>query len=246
MVIEGNDLHSHPVEVGVTQGSAVFPILFAIHTTGAMKSVEERVHAVEGLSFVDDIGWVSNGKNAKEGVMKLASSHTETIEWANRRDLQFNTAKTEAALLTCRRGHKKHLWPKLRVLIRVGDSCVRFNKEATEWLGVWIDSGVMFKEHHNRCGKKHWTVESQLRVLTRMRWIVSERVTAIAVAGVQETAPYSNEFWWDPKDISRRDHSEHLLNGHARSTLGALPTTPLGPLTRDSGPTPAPVAPDSR
>jgi len=36
------------------------------------------------------------------------------------------------------------------------------------------------------------------------------------------------------------------MNRQARSTLGALPTTPLGPLMRDSAPTPASVDLDSR
>jgi len=55
MVIEGNVLQSHPVDAGVPQGSPVSPILFAIHTAGLIKWVEERVQA-EGLSFVDDLG----------------------------------------------------------------------------------------------------------------------------------------------------------------------------------------------
>ena len=46
------------------------------------------------------------------------------MQWASRRDLQFDTAKTEAALFTRRRGHKMHLRPKLTAKIKVGDSFV--------------------------------------------------------------------------------------------------------------------------
>jgi len=41
MVIEGNVLQSDPVEAGVPQGSPVLPILFAIHSAGLIKWVEE-------------------------------------------------------------------------------------------------------------------------------------------------------------------------------------------------------------
>jgi len=130
MVIKGNVLQSHPVEAGVPQGSPVSPILFAIHAAGLIKWVEERVQA-EGLSSVDDLGWVATGKDVNQAVKKLEACAAESIEWASRRDLQLNTAKTEAALFTHRRGHKKHLQPKLTAKIKVGDGFVRFNKEAT-------------------------------------------------------------------------------------------------------------------
>jgi len=42
MIIEGNVLHSHPMEAGIPQGSPVSPILFAINTTGLITLVEEK------------------------------------------------------------------------------------------------------------------------------------------------------------------------------------------------------------
>ena len=84
MVIEGEVLHSHSVDAGVPQGSPVSPILFAIHTTGLTKWVEERVHGVEGLSFVDDLGWVATGKDENQVVRKLEACAAQSIEWASR------------------------------------------------------------------------------------------------------------------------------------------------------------------
>jgi len=148
MVIEGNVLQSHPVEAGGPQGSLVSPILFAIHTAGLITWVEERVQA-ERLSCLDDLGWVATGKDVNQVVERLEACAAESIEWANRRDLQVDTAKTEAALFTCRRGHKKHLQPKLTAKIKVGNSFVRFNKEATRWLGVGMDANLTFKHQQN-------------------------------------------------------------------------------------------------
>jgi len=82
MVIEGNVLHSDPGEAGVPRRSPLSPILFAIHTAGLTKWVEERVQA-EGLSVVDDLGWVATRKDVNQVVERLESCAAESIEWGN-------------------------------------------------------------------------------------------------------------------------------------------------------------------
>jgi hypothetical protein len=129
--------------------------------------VEERAQA-EGLSFVDDLRWIATGKDVNQVVRKLEACAAESIEWASMRDLQFDSAMKKAALFTQRIGHKKHLRPKLTAKIKVGDGFVRFNKEATRWLGAWMDAHLMFKKHYNRCMMKARAAEAQLRILTRM------------------------------------------------------------------------------
>jgi len=59
MVIECNAMDRHPVEAGVPQGSPVSLILSTIYTSGLMKFVEEYVSEADGLSFVDNHGWVA-------------------------------------------------------------------------------------------------------------------------------------------------------------------------------------------
>jgi len=145
MVIEGNVLQSRPVEASVPQGSPVSPILFAIHTAELIKWVVERVQGVKGLSFVDDLGWVATGNDVNQLVWTLEACAAQSIESARRRDLQFDTAKTDAALLTRRRSHQTHLQPKLSAKIKVGDGFVRFNQVATRWPGVWMDAHLTFK-----------------------------------------------------------------------------------------------------
>jgi len=135
MVIKGNVLQSHPMEAGVLQGSPVLPIVFAIHTSGLITWVEEKVQRVKGLSFIDNLGWIATGKDVNQVVRKLKACAAESIEWATRRDLQFDTAMTGTALFTRRRGHKKHLQQKLKAKITVRDSFVWLNKEVTRWLG---------------------------------------------------------------------------------------------------------------
>jgi hypothetical protein len=141
-------MERHPVEAGVPQGSPVSPILFAIYTSGLIKWVEEYVSEAEGLSVVDDLGWVVTGSNVNHVVSILERCAAKSIVWASRRGLQFDPAKTEAALFTCRRRHRKHLRPKLTANIRVGNRSIQFNTQATLWLGVWMDTHLTFTEHH--------------------------------------------------------------------------------------------------
>jgi hypothetical protein len=230
MVIEGNVMERRPEEAGIPQGSPVSPILFAIYTSGLVKWVEERLSGIEGLSFVDDVGWMATGSDVSQVVRKLESCARESIDWVEKRELEFDTTKTEAGLFTCRQGHKKHLRAKLRAHIRVGNGFARFNKEATRWLGVWMDAHLTFKEHHNRCMKNARAAEARLRSLTRTYGVVPACVRAVQIACVQAVALYGSELWWDPKEGSRRDDLQLLLNRQATSTPGELPTTPRGAL----------------
>jgi len=102
MIIEGNAMERHPVEAGVWQGSPVSPILFAIYTSGLIKWLEEYVSEAEGLSFVDDLGSVATGSDVNNVLSILERCAATSILWASRRGLQFDTAKTEAALFTRR------------------------------------------------------------------------------------------------------------------------------------------------
>jgi len=118
------------------------------------------------MSIVDDLGWVATGSDVNHVVSILESCAARSIEWASRRELQFDTAKTEAALFTRRRGHRTHLQPKLTTNMRVGSRVIRFNTQATRWLGVWLDANLTFKEQHNQCMKKARAADARLRTLT--------------------------------------------------------------------------------
>jgi hypothetical protein len=122
---------------------------------------------------------VATGSDVNHVVSILERCAVKRIEWASRRGLQFDTAKTEVALFTRRRGHRKHLRPKLTAKIRVGNESVRFNAQATRWLGVWMDAHLTFKEDHNRCMKKAREAEARIRTLTRTYGVVPESVRAV-------------------------------------------------------------------
>ena len=194
MIIEGNAMERHPVEAGVPQGSPVSPILFAIYTSGMIKWVQEYASA-EGLCFMDDLGCVPTGSHVNQVVTILERWAGKSIAWASRRGLHFDIAKMDAPLFTRKRGHKKHLWPKLTAKITVGNGFIQFNKEATHWLGVWMAAHLTWKEHHNRCRRKARAAEGRLRTLTKTYGVVPETVRAVQVACIQAVAVYGSELW---------------------------------------------------
>jgi len=166
MVIKGNIIERRLVEARIPQGSLESPCFCAMYTSGLMRWLRERVSGIEGLSFVDDVGLMVTGGKVSQVFIKLESCARESIHSVEMGELGLATAQTEAALLTHRGGHKKHRRPKLTAKILVGNSFVRFNNEATRWLGVWMAAHLTFKEHHDRCMKKARAAEARLRSLT--------------------------------------------------------------------------------
>jgi len=79
-----------------------------------------------------------------------------------------------------------------------------------------------------------------------MHRIIAEQIRAVQIACVQAVGVYGSELRWDPREIGRREDLQLLLNWQASSTLGALPTMPMGALMRESGLTSVPVAQDAR
>jgi hypothetical protein len=51
------------------------------------------------------MGWAATWNNVNQVIRKLQACAGVSIDWADRRELEFDTAKTDAALSTSSRGH---------------------------------------------------------------------------------------------------------------------------------------------
>jgi len=61
---------------------------------------------------------------------------------------------------------RKRKGTEAKATVIVGDEEVPFNKEATRWLGVWLDSQLTLKEHHAIRLKSGRNAMTRLRRLT--------------------------------------------------------------------------------
>jgi len=131
IIIHTNALERQLIELGIPQGLSVPLILFTIVKSGRWTWLEESIYWVKGLTLVDNVGCVATGSNFKEIVWKLDTCASESITWAALWELEFETARTDAAHFTRRRGHEKPMRPTLTANIRVGNGFVRCDKDAT-------------------------------------------------------------------------------------------------------------------
>ena len=102
MSMDGKKRDSMDVETGVPQGSPVSPGLFIIYLLELFGRVEEMEEecASEGISFVDDVAWVVEGKDVGECTQWLEGCTKEAQIWAKENVCQFDIEKTEANLFT--------------------------------------------------------------------------------------------------------------------------------------------------
>jgi len=93
-------------------------------------------------------GWQPEAMSTRSSVI-VEKCAAWSIRCTSRQGLQFDTANMEAALFTQRRGHRRHLRPKLTAKIHVGNGIICFATQATRWLPVWIAAQLSFDDDYN-------------------------------------------------------------------------------------------------
>jgi len=91
--------------------------------------------------------------------------------WAKENACQFDIEKTKAMLFTRKRSNKE---PKMNAKIRVGGHEVRYNKEATRWLGVWLDSMLTLNDHTKKTFAKARRAQNRVQSLMGKRGLNPE------------------------------------------------------------------------
>lgn len=83
----------------------------------------------------------AEGADDSEVVAKLTAAATVALVWTANNGVAFNHSKTEAAL------YQREKTVAI-VVVTIGTNSVPFNRDATRWLGVWLDSQLTLKSHH--------------------------------------------------------------------------------------------------
>jgi len=223
------------VDTGIPQGSPVAPVLFTTYLSGIFDRVETAVPGIQGLSFVDDISWWAEGAVAGKVVAKLSAAVAASMEWAAKNGVAFDHGKTEAALFQKGKRKKK----VAEVAVAVGANSVPFNKAATRWLGVWLDSQLTLRDHHATRLKQGQKAMTRLRRLTGQMGLPPPNCWKVITVCMQSVAMFGSELWWKGDHVrgtmGQANELQLLVNQEARATTGCFRTTNLGALSMESG-----------
>ena len=96
----------------------------------------------------------------------------------------------------------------------MGNERIMFNRKATRWLGIWLDSQLKLTSHINEKMRKTRTAEVQIKGLTRMHGLVPGLVRRIQLSVVQSTALYGAELWWKGQKTTSIPFNSYLIAKH--------------------------------
>jgi hypothetical protein len=95
------------------------------------------------------------------------------ISWGQRNRVEFQPSKTEAVLFS----RSKKAQSKAReTTIHFRGEQVPFNKEATKWLGFWLDYSLNFNQHFKKKLARATQVLHQTRALSKRKGLSLELV----------------------------------------------------------------------
>jgi len=118
--------------------------------------------------------------------------------------------------------------------VRVENHEVSYNKEATRWLGVWLDDMLTLNDHTKKTLAKARRVQNRVRSLMTKKGLSLEGCQRIQVAAVQAVVLYGSELWWRGEE-NRAQEVQKLLNEQGRRINGCCRMTPPEALTNDVG-----------
>jgi len=120
---------------------------------------------------------------------KLSNAAEVACRWGDRNGVTFDHNKSEAILFSRRRKTPT-------ATITTGGTEVTFNKETTRWLGVWLDSHLMLRDHQKvmlKKGRKAWV---RLKRLMGQMELTAGNCCKVMTACLQSVAMYGSERWW--------------------------------------------------
>ena len=244
LIIDGYINAKQKVETGIPQGSPVSPILFLIYISGVFSQIESRLPQVTCLSFMDDLGFLTAGHSVWEITKTLEEAGKIALDWGENNAVTYDISKTEAILFSKARNQK--LTKQLsETELRFGDQVISFSREATRWLGMWLDSSLSFGAHISERFKKAKIAETRIKGLSKTYGLPPALVRRIQIAAVQSVALYGAELWWKSQK-NHQNELQKLINRQARAITGMYPSTPIAALMSEAGLTPAHILLDFR
>ena len=164
---------------------------------------------IQALSFVDDVAWLAEGKDENNLSATLEAAVSAAQQWAKRTRARSTRRRYIETILLSRRTTTV----AQERGIQVGEQLFHFNKQATRWLGVWMDSHLTLGEHHNVRTKKARVVQGRLR---RLAGHMARRRRTAAVRMQPTSKPPSSSAQTAAegggRDRNHRDDIQKLIN----------------------------------
>ena len=239
MNVNGQDGEPESITTGLPQGSPVSPVLFGIYISGIHETVQTRVQGGAGISFVDDVTWFVTGPNVNVIREGLEACARESILWGEQNAVRFEELKTEALLLSKKRGVREENG------VQVGTRRIPFAREATRWLGMWLDSSLSLRESKRRVLSRARRADTAVQKMVGKYGIPPASARNLQQALIHGTLLYAAELSWAGTKKEERD-VQVLTNRMGRASLGVRKTTPVGIITAESALPPAGALLDHR
>ena len=235
MVVGGEEQQPVDATSGLPQGSPVSPLLFALYMSGLHRFMDQQAREMVVLSFVDDVTLLVSATSVRDVSIRLERGARLAIRWGEMNAASFETSKTEAILLSRSRRNWRD---KGRESVRVGNHQIGYNRGATRWLGVWIDSRLSFRENTHRSTARARKAEAWLTSFMRRNGVPPLSARHLQEAIVGSTAMYGVEVTWRGQRFMT-DEIQKTINRMTRASLGVLGSTPVSFLQSMGGSMPA-------
>lgn len=138
---------------------------------------------------------ISDREHGGAAVSSLGKSRNQGVGEGERNHVTFPNSEYEILPFTRRR--KVDLKRTLaEARITVGGHIIRFNTEATRWLGVYLDRGLQILTHKNPSLEKARKADDKVRRLESTNRLVSSLKGKIQIAALQAMTLYGEMMWW--------------------------------------------------
>ena len=188
---------------------------------------------------MDDVTWFVTGTSVDAIREKLEMCAKESILWGERNAVRFEESKTEALLLSKKRGIREERG------VEVGGRVVPFARGATRWLGVWLDWTLSLRDSRKRVLERAKRASAAVQKMVGKYGVPPASARNLQQALVNGTLLYAAELTYRGSKKEEKD-IQVLTNRMGRASLGVRKTTPVGIITAESALPPARALLDHR